>query len=118
MSRIPQYDVTPQERRNVEDRARLRQNLRSEWLKLYENPHRMATGEMGYAFDPALQRWISMKAWQYHYFKPNTKTLIYPIGFIAAVVGYAWLLKWDRDGKEHLYRTGQISHRDRRNKFS
>ena len=43
-----QYDVSPQERRNIEDRARLRKELRREFLKLYENPHRMATGEGGY----------------------------------------------------------------------
>jgi NADH dehydrogenase (ubiquinone) 1 beta subcomplex subunit 4 len=118
MSGIQQYDVSPAERRNIEDRARLRQQLRKEWLTHFENPHRMSTGEGGYAFDPALQRWLSMRAQNYHYFKPNPRTLIYPIGFLSVVAGYAWLLKSDRDKKEHLYRTGQISHKDRKNKFS
>lgn len=42
-----QYDVSPAQRRLLEDRARRRATLRAEFLKQISNPHVHATGDAG-----------------------------------------------------------------------
>ena len=43
-----QFDVTAKERRMIEDRARLRAELRKEFVKQVTNPHRLSGSEGGY----------------------------------------------------------------------
>lgn len=42
-----QYDISPEQRRLFEDRAKRRAVLRAEFLKQVTNPHIHATGEAG-----------------------------------------------------------------------
>lgn len=59
-----------------------------------------------------------MRASQWEYFKPNAKTSRYGLWcVIVPVAVMIYLVKGERDGKEHLYRTGQVSYRDRTFKF-
>ncbi|KAK8741091.1 hypothetical protein OTU49_002492 [Cherax quadricarinatus] len=102
----------------IKERAAIRAALKREFQKQVNNPYRHASGEGGYLFDPAMQRFMAMKATQYDHFKPTPRTSL--LGFTMIVVpfvGYAWLLKKDKEKFEHKCRTGQLSYADREFKF-
>jgi hypothetical protein len=46
INKIEQYDVSPRELRNIEERAKIRADYRKEFVKQFTNPHRH--GEGGY----------------------------------------------------------------------
>ncbi|CAL8121642.1 unnamed protein product [Orchesella dallaii] len=110
-----QYDATPREMRLVEDRARLRAEFRKEYVKQITNPHRHGHG--GYLFDPALQRWQSMRAQQFYYFKPNPKTGMWAAFVAFTCLAYGHMFKVSRTNKDKKYRAGLVSYRDREFKF-
>lgn len=59
-----------------------------------------------------------MRVSNYEHFKPTFKA--FKGGFLLVVgpiLGLAWALKAERDGREALYRTGQVAYKDRRFKF-
>lgn len=71
-----------------------------------------------FQFDPAMQRFQAMRASYSEYFKPTAKTfragmlmVVIPIVFAATI------FKRERGGREKLYRSGEISYRDRPFKF-
>ncbi|ODM90468.1 NADH dehydrogenase [ubiquinone] 1 beta subcomplex subunit 4 [Orchesella cincta] len=111
-----QYDASPKEQRLVEDRARLRAEFRKEYVKQITNPHRHGHG--GYLFDPALQRWQSMRAQQYYYFKPNVKTGLWSAFIVFTCFAYGKLFGITRAAKEKEFRTGMVSYADREFKFA
>jgi len=111
-----QYDETPKERRLVEERARIRSELRAHYVKQWTNPHRM-TLDGGYIFDPSLQRWMSLRAQQWHYFKPTPKTLYYPLLVIVSIGLYGYAFFVSRRSKDTAYRRGEVSYADRDFKF-
>lgn len=39
------------------------------------------------------------------------------LSVVIPIAVYAWALKSERDGREHLYRTGQVAYKDRNFKF-
>ncbi|XP_059607909.1 NADH dehydrogenase [ubiquinone] 1 beta subcomplex subunit 4 [Phlebotomus argentipes] len=111
-----QCDLDAKTRERLLERQKFRLAMREEYLKQATNPHRVAGG--GSVFDQGLQRFAAARVTQYDHFKPNFKTtrkgfflVVLPIFFTA------WLFKSDRDRKEHQYRTGQVSYRDRQFKF-
>lgn len=121
--------------------------LRAEFNKLISNPHRHATMEGGHVvstiyqtenssfvmssilecfwfqnvqfqFDHGMQRFQAMSVTNFDHFKPTWKSL--KVGFfgcILPIAAYAYFLKKERDGREHLYRTGQVAYKDRQFKF-
>ncbi|XP_050690875.1 NADH dehydrogenase [ubiquinone] 1 beta subcomplex subunit 4-like [Eriocheir sinensis] len=102
----------------IRERAALKVAMKREFQKQVHNPHRHGSGEAGYLFDPAVQRFMSMRATQYDFFRPTPKASL--LGFLAIVVpiaSYAWLLKRDKDQFEAKCRSGQISYADRNYKF-
>lgn len=59
-----------------------------------------------------------MRINNYEHFKPTFKS--FKTGFLFVVlpiVVYALAMKNERDGREKLYRTGQVSYADRKFKF-
>ncbi|XP_021948526.1 uncharacterized protein LOC110846178 [Folsomia candida] len=114
-NKLEQYDVSPKELRNIQERAKIRADFRKEFVKQFTNPHRH--GEGGYLFDPALQRWQSLKAQQYYYFKPTSKTIFWPILVVSTCFGYGHWMKLRRAKREAAYRQGLVSYRDREFKF-
>ncbi|XP_066993385.1 NADH dehydrogenase [ubiquinone] 1 beta subcomplex subunit 4 [Anabrus simplex] len=112
-----QYDVSAAKRRLLEDKAKQRAILRQEYIKQITNPHRHATGEGGVIFDTGIQRFMSMTVSGYDHFKPTPRSTAWGLIIVAPIVLYAWWLKSSRDAQEKLYRTGQVSYRDRRFKF-
>jgi len=112
-------DLGPTSPSAVAERAAIKAAIKKEFQKQVTNPHRHASGEGGALFDPAVQRFMSMKATRYDHFKPTPKSSL--LGFVMLVVpivGYGWWMKTDREKLEHKYRTGQIAYKDREFKFS
>jgi len=99
-------------------RLKLRQALKQVYLKQITHPHRHGAGEGGYVFDPAFQRFSSMKVSNLEHFKVSKGTSIF--GLLSIVVPFVGLSLYIRDAKanqEHALRTGQVSYRDRHSKF-
>ncbi|XP_046463371.1 uncharacterized protein LOC124209434 [Daphnia pulex] len=98
-------------------RAKLRDALKAEFRKKLTHPYRLQ--EPGYIFDPAIQRYASMKASNFDYFKVTPKTTKYGlVPMLCTVFGFAWLCQTKRDEYENKLRTGQISYADRVFKFT
>ncbi|XP_055711565.1 uncharacterized protein LOC129806812 [Phlebotomus papatasi] len=111
-----QCDIDAKTRERLLDRQKFRMTMREEFIKQLTNPHRVQGG--GTVFDQGLQRFQAARVTQYDHFKPNFKTA--RKGFFVVlfpIVAYAYMLKKERSGREHLYRTGQVSYRDRKFKF-
>ncbi|KAL5287185.1 hypothetical protein ACFFRR_008240 [Megaselia abdita] len=92
--------------------------LRGEFNKLITNPHRHATMEGGHVFDHGMQRFQAMSVTNFDHFKPTWRSL--KVGFFGCILPiavYAYFLKKERDGREHLFSTGQVAYKDRQFKF-
>jgi len=92
--------------------------LRAEFIKQSQNPFRHGTGEGGTLFDAGVARFQAMRVNHYEHFKPTFKA--FKVGMLAVVLPigiYAWMLKSERDAREHQYRTGQVAYKDRLFKF-
>ncbi|XP_058460523.1 uncharacterized protein LOC131436074 [Malaya genurostris] len=101
-----------------QEKAARRAAIRNEYWRTATNPHLHLRGESVGAFDTGLARFQAMTVNHYEHFKPTGRT--FRIGMFTVVipiVGYAWLLKKERDEREHQYRTGQVAYKDRNFKF-
>lgn len=99
-------------------RARLRSALKNEFQKKITHPYRHGMGEGGYMFDPAVQRFMSMKASGLDYFKVTPKTTFYGIMLaLVPFVGMGTYLDYQRAKNNQLYSTGQVAYKDRQFKF-
>ncbi|KAK7080833.1 hypothetical protein SK128_017104 [Halocaridina rubra] len=106
------------EAEKLRQRAAMRAAVKKEFIKQAYNPHRHASGEGGFLFDPALQRFLSMRVTHYEYFKPTPKSSLIGFGLLVVpIVGYALFMKYHHDDFERQCSTGQIAYKDRRNKF-
>jgi len=109
------YDVTAEERRAIAERSAVRETLRKEYQKKLTNPYR---GVGGYIFDPAVQRFLSMRSNHYEQFKATPKSAAF--GFFGALLPIAllwYLVDWDRSTREGRIRRGEVSYADRDWKF-
>nr|CAH7727996.1 unnamed protein product [Callosobruchus chinensis] len=113
-----QYDVDPNFRQVVEEKAKRRAVLREEFLKQRFNPFQHATGEGGTVFDPAIMRYQAMRVSGWDYFKPSGKNAIYGMAFmVLPMFIYGYFVKTDRAEQEAKYRRGEVAYKDRRFKF-
>merc|ERR1711894_557997 len=109
------YDITAEERAAIDERVRMRNQLKAEFQRKVTNPYR---GVGGSVFDPAVQRFLSMRANYWHQFQPTPKGLIAPFCLIVMpVTVFSYLIYTDRTGMEEKCRTGQIAYKDRAYKF-
>merc|ERR1711893_100194 len=105
------YDVSQTELKAMAERAQIRASLKAEYQKKVTNPHR---GVHGYIFDPAVQRYLSMRATHWDQFKVTPKSTF--VGFAVGafpILGFWYLLHQDKKQLEEKCRTGQIAYRDR-----
>lgn len=75
-------------------------------------------GSVSLQYDLGLARFQAMRVSNFEHFKPTGRS--FKIGMLTVVlpiVGYAWMLKRERDAREAQYRTGQVAYKDRRFKF-
>ena len=105
------YDVTIEERRAIEERAKMREALRLEYQKKVTNPHR---GVGGFIFDPTVQRFLSMRANHWEQFKPAPKNAAFAFFFgLGPILFLWWKINKDRTDLDTKCRRGEISYKDR-----
>lgn len=59
-----------------------------------------------------------MRVSHYDHFKPTGRS--FKVGFFSVIfpiVAFAFAFKYERDGREEKYRTGQVAYKDRLFKF-
>ncbi|XP_055595276.1 uncharacterized protein LOC129745913 [Uranotaenia lowii] len=101
-----------------QEKAARRAALRNEYWRTMTNPHAHLHGESTGVFDAGIARFQAMRVSHFEHFKPTGKT--FKIGMLMTVIPivvYSWMMKNERDGREHQYRTGQVAYKDRRFKF-
>jgi len=115
-TRDVQFDLSSREKELVLKRAALKQSLKTEYMKKSTNPLRW--GQPGHLFDPAIQRWLSMKATRIDHFRPTMAgfgrlllTHVLPIGL------FAYYLRKSRKNFDRKCRNGEITYRERNFKF-
>jgi len=109
------YDVTAEEQRAMAERAAMRETLRNDYQKKLSNPYR---GVGGYIFDPAVQRFLSMRSNHYEQFRATPKTAAF--GFFCGLLPMVllwYVVDWDRTTKEEQRRRGEVAYKDRQWKF-
>ncbi|BFZ10165.1 hypothetical protein BsWGS_13204 [Bradybaena similaris] len=111
------YDASITELRAVRERAKMREELKAKWTKHYTNPWK-GEHDGGHLFDPAVQRFMSLKATQYEYFRGTHKSMftaflifVLPVGFLT----YNTVTR--KRALEKRLRNGEVKYRDRREKF-
>ncbi|KAM9839650.1 NADH dehydrogenase [ubiquinone] 1 beta subcomplex subunit 4 [Aulostomus maculatus] len=96
------FNLSPELRRNEEERAALRANLKRQFQLKLNNPH-----TKGLIEDPALNRWIYARTNPYPHFKVTNKTSVLGVIFgVAPVLFLCFLFKTDRDMKEKQIENG------------
>ncbi|KAH9493102.1 hypothetical protein Btru_022314 [Bulinus truncatus] len=111
------YDATPEELKAVRERAKLRQSLKAEWIKKSTDPWK-GRESGGFLFDPAVQRFIALKATQAERFKGSFKSAAMACLMFVVPVGllYYSAVKNKAD-KERKYRNGEVMYKDRVDRF-
>lgn len=72
-----------------------------------------------FQFDPALQRFMSMKVSQLEFFSPNAKTITFGVcAIILPMLSYGYLIWNQRTKRERDIRCGKIKYCDRLFKFN
>lgn len=113
-----QYDVHPQVVKDAEEKAKRRAALKREYFKQITDPFKHGKGEGGYLFDSGLQRFMSMRATGYEYFRPTPRSGAFAFGLVIAPIAiYTWLIKMHRDSVEKKLRSGEVAYKDRKFKF-
>ncbi|XP_005109486.1 uncharacterized protein LOC101850443 [Aplysia californica] len=111
------YDATPEELRAIKERGKMRQALRSEWTKKFTNPWK-SSHDGGFLFDPAVQRFIALKATQAERFKGTFRSaVVSSILFVlpVAILSYSTISK--KEEREKRFRNGEVMYKDRESKF-
>merc|ERR1712226_924202 len=97
------YDITAEERAAIDERVRMRNQLKAEFQRKVTNPYR---GVGGSVFDPAVQRFLSMRANYWHQFQPTPKGLIAPFCLIVMPVQFSVIsftqigLEWKKNAEQ------------------
>ncbi|XP_064628335.1 NADH dehydrogenase [ubiquinone] 1 beta subcomplex subunit 4-like [Lineus longissimus] len=109
------FDISPEERAVVEERARMRVELKAEWQKKLTNPNKPTTG---FIFDPAIQRYFSTRSGGYQYFKPTPYTAAVTFSLvIGPMILFSVWAQRSKNKEEATYRSGTVAYKDRWNKF-
>ncbi|XP_058830418.1 uncharacterized protein LOC131689382 [Topomyia yanbarensis] len=104
--------------RIAQEKAAHRAALRQEYWRTLTNPHLHLRGESAGVFDTGLARFQAMQVNHFDHFKPTGRTFRFGmLAVVIPIVGYGWMLKKERDAREHKYRTGQVAYKDRNFKF-
>ncbi|CAG9787955.1 unnamed protein product [Diatraea saccharalis] len=107
------YGISDADLNIVKQQAARRAAMRKEFFKQSTNPWKHAS-EAGYVFDPAIQKFMSMKVTQFDHFKPNMRNSLFGICVIVVpMFAYGYLIWNDREKREHKIRTGELRYRDR-----
>ncbi|XP_034945345.1 NADH dehydrogenase [ubiquinone] 1 beta subcomplex subunit 4 [Chelonus insularis] len=112
------YDISPLQREILEHRHARRTVLRQKYLEQTMNPYRHALGTGGHVEDEAVNRFVAARATYTHFWKPKWNNFGFFMGsYILPVMFLYYVIKKDRDEREHEIRTGQVAYAARRNKI-
>jgi len=112
------YDVSPEEMRAIRERAKRRQELKAEWMKKSTNPYQAIGGPGGALFDPAIQRFISLKATTVERFRGTFRSAVMTVLLWPVPIALFSWYQMSRNKKiEESYRAGEVKYRDRWDKF-
>merc|ERR1711976_69855 len=106
------YDLSGNELRAVEERAEMRAALKAEYQKRVSYPFRgNANGPL---FDPAVQRFMSMRAKHFDYFKQAPKNFAFFTTLVVApILVFSILAQTTRAKQNKLCRSGAVAYKDR-----
>lgn len=111
------YGLSDAEFNLIKQQAARRATLRQEFLKQKTNPFKHAS-EAGYVFDPAIQKFLSMKATQLQFFQANTSTSLFGVcAIVLPMAALGYVLWTHRTRREAQIRSGQLLYKDRLFKF-
>uniref|UniRef100_A0A023FXG0 NADH dehydrogenase [ubiquinone] 1 beta subcomplex subunit 4 n=1 Tax=Amblyomma parvum TaxID=251391 RepID=A0A023FXG0_AMBPA len=107
-------ELSPDEKRIIQERAKLRAQLKQEYVRQITDPHKHAGG--GILFDPQMVRFHAARANSmiYEHFRPTPKGARQWIAFTfmpMIIIGY--IVHKDRKEFERKCRTGEIPYKDR-----
>ncbi|KAB7506318.1 hypothetical protein Anas_04482 [Armadillidium nasatum] len=108
--------ATQSDREVMEFRRQMKEKLKKEFRRQYWDPFKHAAGD-GHVFDPALQRYMSMRACQYDYFKATPRTTIAGLLSISPIFITYFFVRRERKKLEEDCGTGKIAYEDRKYKF-
>ncbi|RVE47567.1 hypothetical protein evm_007765 [Chilo suppressalis] len=112
------YGISDAELNVIKQQATRRAAMRKEFIKQKTNPWKHAS-EAGNVFDPAVQKFMSMKVTQFDHFKPSMRTSLFGIcATILPMLGYGYLVWNSRNDREQLIRTGELRYRERQFKLA
>ncbi|PZC86873.1 uncharacterized protein LOC135117074 [Helicoverpa armigera] len=107
------YGVSEAEYNLIKQQAARRAALRNEFIKQKTNPFKHAS-EAGYVFDPAIQKFLSMKVTQLEHFTANTRTSLFGVcAIVIPMFAYGYILWKHRTDREGQIRRGELRYRDR-----
>ncbi|CAH0683333.1 unnamed protein product [Spodoptera exigua] len=107
------FGVSAAEYNLIKQQAQRRSELRKEFLKQRTNPFKHAS-EAGYVFDPAMQKFLSMKVTQLEHFQANTRTSLFGIcTIVIPMFAYGYILWKHRTTREDQIRKGELRYKDR-----
>ncbi|KAI8120501.1 hypothetical protein FF38_04503 [Lucilia cuprina] len=111
-------DLSKAEKEFLQRKHEQTMKLRAEFIKQSSNPFRHATGEGGTLFDAGLARFQAMRVSNFEHFKPTGHAFRVGMSLVVLpIIGYAWALNKEREGRELQYRNGEVAYKDRRFKF-
>ncbi|XP_011307386.1 NADH dehydrogenase [ubiquinone] 1 beta subcomplex subunit 4 [Fopius arisanus] len=118
MSGRETFDISPVQRKILEERQKRATALRHDYLQQRLNPFRHALGIGGTVEDPAILRFQAHRATMYERFKPTwgNAAFSFSVTILPMIIGYI-IVGGDKDRTEHKRRTGQVSYHDREDKF-
>ncbi|KAK7493074.1 hypothetical protein BaRGS_00015595 [Batillaria attramentaria] len=107
------YDMSKHELRAIKERAKMRDQMKADWQKKVTDPFR-GTHDGGHIFDPAVQRFMAMRATNFDHFKVTPKTTYYGLLFVVIPVGLmTYLTLKEKDEREAKFRAGEVPYKDR-----
>ncbi|KAF3428855.1 hypothetical protein E2986_04030 [Frieseomelitta varia] len=112
--KIQTFDISPKQREILQFKHTRKIQLRQQYLKEILNP---AVQTM--PIDDAIQRLAFLRS--QHEFVVQTRFwphVVVGIAYLGSMYLAARILTYFKDKQEHIYRTGQLSYRDREFKFA
>ncbi|KAG6447865.1 NADH dehydrogenase [ubiquinone] 1 beta subcomplex subunit 4 [Manduca sexta] len=107
------YGISEAELNLIKVQAARRATMRQEFMKQKTHPWKHAA-EAGYVFDPAIQKFMSMKVTQFDNFTPNKRTSLFGFGaIILPMFVYGYFVWKDRTDREKKIRSGELRYKDR-----
>ncbi|KAI0979673.1 hypothetical protein GJ496_011245 [Pomphorhynchus laevis] len=106
-----EWDLSEAEKDLIRRRAQLRNEMKAKFQKHLTDPYVEAL-----KFDPALQRWSSMKAFSVDHYRPTPRNMLAPLTFFGIFGCLCYSVNKEFNERRRTIGSGQITYLDRENK--